>query len=144
VAAGSLLLLLLTGHTLNIQSYMGAIMAIGVAIANAVLFITAAEAQRKLGNNGEAYLVAAGSRFRPIVMTSLAMIAGMIPMAIGLGEGGEQTAPLGIAVIGGLLFSTLAVLFFMPRVYHYAVSKRNYTSASLDPDDANSKNFDKR
>lgn len=144
VAAGSLLLLELTGHTLNIQSYMGAIMAIGVAIANAVLFITAAEAQRKTGSNKEAYLSAAGSRFRPILMTSLAMIAGMIPMAIGLGEGGEQTAPLGIAVIGGLFFSTLSVLFFMPRVYHYAMGRRNYISASLDPDDTNSKNFDKR
>lgn len=144
VAAGSLLLLQLTGHTLNIQSYMGTIMAIGVAVANAVLFITAAEAQRKAGNSHEVYLSAAGSRFRPILMTSLAMIAGMVPMAIGLGEGGDQTAPLGIAVIGGLLFSTLSVLFFMPRVYHYAMGRRSYISASLDPDDENSKNFEKR
>lgn len=143
VAAGSLLLLLLTGQTLNIQSYMGTIMAIGVAIANAVLFMTAAEAERKAGH-GQAWLFAAGSRFRPILMTSVAMIAGMLPMAIGLGEGGEQTAPLGIAVIGGLLFSTPGVLFCLPRVYHYGMGRRNYTSASLDPDDANSKNFDKR
>lgn len=144
VIAGSLLLLLLTGQTLNIQSYMGCIMAIGVAIANAVLFITAAEAQRKAGNHSEAYLAAAETRFRPIIMTSVAMIAGMIPMAIGLGEGGKQTAPLGIAVIGGLLFSAGSVLFFLPRLYHYAEGKRKYVSPSLDPDDARSNNFDEQ
>ena len=144
VIAGSLLFLLLTGKTLNIQSYMGCIMAIGVAIANAVLFITAAEVQRKAGDIRTAYLVASESRLRPILMTSLAMIAGMLPMAIGLGESGDQLAPLGIAVIGGLIFSTLSVLFFLPQIYHYAVGKRNYVSASLDPDDATSKNFNEQ
>ncbi|AEW00349.1 acriflavin resistance protein [Niastella koreensis] len=144
VIAGSLLFLLLTGKTLNIQSYMGCIMAIGVAIANAVLFITAAEVQRKAGDVRTAYLVASESRLRPILMTSLAMIAGMLPMAIGLGGSGDQLAPLGIAVIGGLVCSTLSVLFFLPQVYHYAVGKRNYVSASLDPDDANSKNFNEQ
>jgi multidrug efflux pump subunit AcrB len=135
VIAGSLFLLLITGQSLNIQSYMGCIMAIGVAIANAVLFITAAEVQRKAGDLNTAYLAASESRLRPIIMTSLAMIAGMIPMAIGLGESGDHTAPLGIAVIGGLVFSALSVLFFLPRVYHYTVGKRTYVSASLDPDD---------
>jgi multidrug efflux pump subunit AcrB len=144
VIAGSLFFLLITGKTLNIQSYMGCIMAIGVAIANAVLFITAAEVQRKEGDILTAYLVASESRLRPILMTSLAMIAGMIPMAIGLGESGDQTAPLGIAVIGGLAFSTLSVLFFLPQVYHYAVGKKNYVPASLDPDDFNSKNFNEQ
>ncbi|HEY8898623.1 MAG TPA: efflux RND transporter permease subunit, partial [Niastella sp.] len=144
VIAGSLFFLLLTGKTLNIQSYMGCIMAIGVAIANAVLFITAAEVQRKAGDIRSAYLVASESRLRPILMTSVAMIAGMIPMAIGLGESGDQTAPLGIAVIGGLVFSTVSVLFFLPQIYHFAVGKRNYVSASLDPDDMNSKNFNEQ
>jgi multidrug efflux pump subunit AcrB len=144
VIAGSLFLLLVTGETLNIQSYMGCIMAIGVAIANAVLFVTAAEVNRKAGDGGTAYLAASESRLRPICMTSLAMIAGMIPMAIGLGESGDQAAPLGIAVIGGLVFSTLSVLFFLPQVYHYAVGKRQYVSASLDPDDPDSKNFNEQ
>lgn len=144
VIAGSLFFLLITGKTLNIQSYMGCIMAIGVAIANAVLFITAAEVRRKAGDINTAYLAASENRLRPIVMTSLAMIAGMIPMAIGLGENGDQTAPLGIAVIGGLVFSTVSVLFFLPQVYHYAIGKRKYVSASLDPDDSNSKNFNEQ
>ncbi len=144
VIAGSLFFLLLAGKTLNIQSYMGCIMAIGVAIANAVLFITTAEVHRRSGDTRTAYLAASESRLRPILMTSLAMIAGMIPMAIGLGESGDQTAPLGIAVIGGLVFSTISVLFFLPHIYHYAVGKKSYVSASLDPDDPNSKNFNEQ
>jgi multidrug efflux pump subunit AcrB len=144
VTGGSLFLLLITGQTLNIQSYMGCIMAIGVAIANAVLFITAAEVRRKEGDVGSAHLLASESRLRPILMTSLAMIAGMVPMAIGLGEGGDQTAPLGIAVIGGLIFSTISVLFFLPQVYHYTVGRKTYRPASLDPDDPQSKNFNEQ
>jgi multidrug efflux pump subunit AcrB len=144
VVAGSLLLLLLTGNTMNIQSYMGSIMAIGVSIANAVLYITNAEQWRKAGNTLNAHTKAAENRFRPILMTSLAMIAGMIPMAIGFGEGGDQTAPLGIAVIGGLLFSTITVLLLLPPVYQWAIGKRKYVSASVDPDDENSKNFNEK
>ncbi|HEX5023902.1 MAG TPA: efflux RND transporter permease subunit, partial [Agriterribacter sp.] len=144
VVAGSIFLLLITGQTMNIQSYMGSIMAIGVSIANAVLFITNAEQFRKTGNNTNAHFKAAENRIRPILMTSLAMIAGMLPMALGLGEGGDQTAPLGIAVIGGLFFSTLSVLFFLPHVYHWGVGKVRYMSASMDPDDANSKNFNEK
>lgn len=144
VIAGSIFLLLITGKTLNIQSYMGCIMAIGVAIANAVLFITAAETRRKEGDLRTAYLAASTSRLRPIIMTSFAMIAGMIPMAIGFGETGDQTAPLGIAVIGGLIFSTISVLFFLPQIYHYTTGNRKYVSVSLDPDDANSKNYNEQ
>jgi multidrug efflux pump subunit AcrB len=139
VITGSLLLLLLTGNTLNIQSYMGCIMAIGVSIANAVLFITSAESFRMNGNLQTGFLEAAQTRLRPIIMTSLAMIAGMIPMAIGLGESGNQTAPLGIAVIGGLVFSTIAVLFFLPHLYQWSVGRKKYLAASLDPDDSRSK-----
>lgn len=141
VITGSLLFLLLTGNTLNIQSYMGCIMAIGVAIANAVLYVTAAEAGRRAGDTQLSFLHAAETRLRPILMTSLAMIAGMIPMAIGLGESGDQTAPLAIAVMGGLVFSTLSVLFFLPPVYQRLAGKRKFESASLDPDDKYSKSF---
>lgn len=144
VTAGSLILLRITGQTMNIQSYMGSIMAIGVAIANAVLFITNAEQLRRLGNFTNAHLRAAAGRMRPILMTSIAMTAGMLPMALGLGEAGDQTAPLGIAVIGGLIFSTLSVLFFLPHVFHWATGKRKYVAASMDPDDVTSKNFNEQ
>jgi len=141
VIGGSLLLLVLTGHSLNIQSYMGILMAAGVSIANGVLFITQAERSRKEAHPSP-WLEAAGSRLRPILMTSAAMIAGMIPLALGFMKGGDQTAPLGVAVIGGLLFSTLSVLFFLPPAYHWTVGKSSYKSLSLDPDDINSKNYD--
>jgi multidrug efflux pump subunit AcrB len=141
VIAGSLLFLLLTGNSLNIQSYMGTIMAVGVAIANAVLFITNAEYNRK-NEIPTAHMQAAAARFRPILMTSAAMIAGMIPMASGISEGGDQTAPLGIAVIGGLIFSAISVLFFLPFVYHLMVGRSVYKNPSLDPDDLNSSEYD--
>ena len=134
VVAGSLILLYLTGNTLNIQSYMGTIMAVGVAIANSVLFITSAEQLRRTGTAG-AQLEAASHRLRPILMTSTAMIAGMIPMALGLTEGGDQTAPLGIAVIGGLLFSAFGVLFFLPHTYQWLAGRKVYKPVSLYPDD---------
>jgi multidrug efflux pump subunit AcrB len=140
VIAGSFVLLILTGKTLNIQSYMGTIMAVGVAIANAILFITNAEQLRKDGIQN-AYREGALNRFRPIIMTSLAMIAGMIPMSLGLGEGGDQVAPLGIAVIGGLLFSLISTLLFLPILYQRFEGTRSYSNASLDPEDENSKHF---
>ena len=134
VVAGALFLLFITRNTLNIQSYMGTIMAVGVAIANSVLFISYAEQLRRAGG-GNAHLEAAGHRLRPILMTSVAMIAGMIPMALGLTEGGDQTAPLGIAVIGGLLFSAIGVLFFLPHVYQWLAGRKKYQPVSLYPDD---------
>jgi len=143
VIAGSLFILFLTGNTMNIQSYMGTIMAVGVALANAVLFITNAEHFRQ-SHAATPQLDAAANRLRPILMTSAAMIAGMIPMALGLTEGGDQTAPLGIAVIGGMLFSAFSVLFFLPHAYQLLVGKMKYTYVSLDPDDPNSKNYDIR
>ena len=141
VIAGSGLLLLLTGKTLNIQSYMGTIMAVGVAVANAILLVTNAEFLRKQSPSSMYAVNGAGNRLRPILMTSLAMIAGMTPMSIGLGEGGDQTAPLGIAVIGGLLFSTISTLLFLPMIYNWMIGKRPYQNPSLDPDDVNSKFF---
>jgi multidrug efflux pump subunit AcrB len=134
VVAGALFLLFLTGKTLNIQSYMGTIMAVGVAIANAVLLITNGEQLRKAGATN-IHLEAAAHRLRPILMTSTAMIAGMTPMALGLSEGGDLTAPLGIAVIGGLIFSALSVLFFLPHIYQWLAGRKPYSPVSLYPDD---------
>ncbi len=137
VIAGVVLALWVSGTTLNIQSFMGAIMAIGVATANAILLITFAERARQAGQPAaQAGVRAAGERLRPILMTSAAMIAGMIPMAIGLGEGGEQTAPLGRAVIGGLLAATLATLAVLPSVFSILQSGRPIGSGSLEPEEA--------
>jgi multidrug efflux pump subunit AcrB len=142
VIAGVALALWLTGTTLNIQSFMGAIMAIGVAVANAILLITFAERSRLDGRTArEAALEGARSRLRPILMTSCAMIAGMVPMAMGLGDGGEQTAPLGRAVIGGLAAATLATLFILPSVFALLRDRASTRSRSLDPTDPLSGHF---
>jgi multidrug efflux pump subunit AcrB len=138
VIAGSLLLLFLTGNTLNIQSYMGMIMAVGVAVANAILLVTKGEQLRRQDASTAFAIPAAASRLRPILMTSLAMIAGMVPMAIGSGQGGDQTSPLGLAVIGGLALSTISTLIFLPAIYSGVMSRKPYGSKSLDPDDINS------
>ncbi|WP_426587611.1 efflux RND transporter permease subunit [Mucilaginibacter sp. R-33] len=140
VLTGCFLLLWLTGKTLNIQSYMGCIMAIGVAVANAILFIIQAENYRKLRAENS-FLIGIRDRTRPILMTGLAMIAGMVPMASGIGEGGDQTAPLGIAVIGGLLFGLLLSLLILPLIYHALAGDRPVKLISLDPDDKESKYF---
>ncbi|MGC3943411.1 MAG: efflux RND transporter permease subunit [Chryseolinea sp.] len=142
VLAGSLLMLLACGATLNLQSYMGMIMSVGVSVANAILMITNAENLRlELKDPKQAGILAAGSRIRPILMTSIAMIAGMIPMASGLGEGGDQVAPLGQAVIGGLIASTLVSLLILPGVFIMVQRRASYVSVSLDPEDAQSKFF---
>ena len=136
VLAGVALMLLATGTTLNLQSFMGAIMAVGVATANAILLVTFAERARAGGMDARAAGVeGARSRVRPILMTSCAMIAGMVPMALGLGEGGDQTAPLGRAVIGGLAAGTLATLFVLPAVFALVMGRAWTASASLDPFD---------
>ena len=136
VVAGVVLMLWLTGTTLNIQSFMGAIMAIGVAVANAILLTTFAERARLGGLSAqEAGVEGARSRLRPILMTSCAMIAGMVPMALGLGEAGAQTAPLGLAVIGGLAAATFATLTVLPSVFAIVQARSHRRSASLDPDD---------
>ncbi|QKZ14314.1 efflux RND transporter permease subunit [Spirosoma sp. KUDC1026] len=140
VVAGSLLMLLACGATLNLQSYMGLIMSVGVSVANAILMVTNAENLRlEVGEPRRAAVLAANSRIRPILMTSIAMIAGMIPMASGLGEGGDQIAPLGQAVIGGLITSTLASLLILPCVFTQLQSKATTQSVSLDPEDPDSK-----
>jgi multidrug efflux pump subunit AcrB len=136
VLTGSLLLLLATGATLNLQSYMGIIMSVGVSVANAILIVTNAETLRLESRNPfKAASMAASIRLRPILMTSLAMIAGMLPMASGLGEAGDQSAPLGRAVIGGLAASTLAALFIVPLVYGWIQQRQSFDSVSLLPED---------
>ncbi len=136
VVAGVAIALWVTGATLNVQSFMGAIMAIGVSVANAILLVTFAEAQRQSGlDSFKAAIAGATSRLRPILMTSFAMIAGMLPMAIAFGEGGEQTAPLGRAVVGGLAASTLAVLTVLPAIFAIAQRRAGTSSPSIHPDD---------
>jgi multidrug efflux pump subunit AcrB len=137
VVAGISIMLLVTHTTLNIESFMGAIMAIGVAVANAILLVTFAERNRKeTGSSAlDAGLIGAHERLRPILMTSCAMIAGMVPMALGMGEGGEQTAPLGRAVIGGLGLGTLCTLFVLPSVFAVLMANSSRTSPSVDPTD---------
>jgi len=139
VVCGVIFMLLITGTTLNVQSFMGAIMAIGVAVANAILLIIFAEEYRRSGNSSAvAAIHGAQTRMRPILMTSMAMIAGMIPMALGLGEGAQQTAPLGRAVIGGLFFATGATLLILPLVFSLVQERAGVKSPSLDPEDPQS------
>ena len=110
IAAGSLLTLKLGGATLNLQSFLGMLMALGIATANAILLLSFAEAETNIA-------IAASARARAILMTALAMLGGMIPMALGLGEGGEQTAPLGLAVLGGVAAGALTTLLVLPAIY---------------------------
>ena len=135
VLVGAIGLLLLTGSTLNLQSYMGIIMSVGISVANAILIVTNAEQLRKLYRNAkQAAIDSVGVRLRPVLMTSFAMVAGMVPMALGMGEAGEQVAPLGRAVIGGLIASTLAALYIVPQMYVRIQQKTSFEDPSLLPD----------
>jgi multidrug efflux pump subunit AcrB len=117
---GILLALFVTQTTINVPSLMGAIMSIGVATANSILLVNFANDLRRAGQDARTAAIEAGyTRLRPVLMTALAMIVGMLPMSLGLGEGGEQNAPLGRAVIGGLILATVATLLFVPVVYSY-------------------------
>ena len=142
VVCGVLLLLLLTGTTMNVQSFMGAIMAIGIAVANAILLVTFAERSRREGKPVlEAALEGTRDRLRAILMTAAAMIAGMIPIALGIGESARQIAPLGRAVIGGLLAATLTTLIILPCVYAILQRRASERSPSLHPDDPSSRYY---
>jgi multidrug efflux pump subunit AcrB len=143
VILGVLLMLLLTGTTLNVQSFMGAIMAVGISVANAILLVTYAEAARRDGRSvPDAAREGASGRLRPILMTAFAMMAGMVPMALSYGEG-AQAAPLGRAVIGGLLAATAATLLVLPAVYVLLQSRVKAQSVSLNPDNPASKYYDR-
>jgi multidrug efflux pump subunit AcrB len=143
VVAGVVLMLWLTGTTINLQSFMGAIMALGVAVANAILLVTFTESHRREADvdAGSAAVAGARGRLRPILMTSCAMTAGMVPMALGWSEGGEQIAPLGRAVIGGLVAATVATLIVLPTVFALVQGRASRESASLDPDDPASPHY---
>jgi multidrug efflux pump subunit AcrB len=132
--AGVVLALWITGTTLNIQSFMGAIMAVGVAVSNAILLVTFAERERTSSDVAAAAVEGGRSRLRPILMTSLAMIAGMVPMALGLGRSGEQSAPLGRAVVGGLALATVATLLVLPAIFAL-LSRATRQTVSLLPAD---------
>lgn len=136
IVCGVLVMLYLTGTTLNIESFMGAIMSIGIGVSNAILLVNYAEMSRIEGKSAEeAALHGAQERLRPILMTSIAMVSGMIPMALALSEGGQQSAPLGRAVIGGLTMSTLAALTVLPLFFAVVQKHSSRTSPSIHPDD---------
>jgi multidrug efflux pump subunit AcrB len=130
--AGIAWMLFLSGTTLSVPALMGTIMCVGVATANSILVVTFANGRREHGlSAGKAALAAGMTRLRPVLMTALAMIVGMLPMSLGLGEGGEQNAPLGRAVIGGLLCATASTLFFVPVMY--AVLRRKAPRLEAEP-----------
>jgi multidrug efflux pump subunit AcrB len=143
ILCGVLVMLLATGTTLNVQSFMGAIMAVGIAVANSILLVTFAERAR---HDGLGYLEAAREgatgRMRAVLMTAAAMIFGMLPMAIGFGEGGAQSAPLGRAVIGGLLVSTFTTLTVLPSLYAILQRNAGLKSPSLNPMDPESRYYE--
>ena len=135
--AGILWMLFVTQTTISVPSLMGAIMCVGVATANSILLVTFANEQRLLGQNAITAALSAGfTRLRPVLMTAAAMIIGMLPMAFGFGEGGEQNAPLGRAVIGGLIVATFATLFFVPVVYSVLRRKQPATQTNVKEIDA--------
>ncbi len=128
--AGIAWILLLTRTTLNVPSLTGAVMCMGVATANSILMVSFARDRMQVGVPAvQAALEAGYTRIRPVLMTALAMVIGMLPMSLGLGEGGEQNAPLGRAVIGGLMFATVATLFFVPCVFAMVHSRREKRGA---------------
>ncbi len=141
---GVVLILIVTRTTLNVQSFMGAIMAIGISLANGILLVSFAERARLGGASADAAAFEGGQgRLRAILMTATAMIAGMLPMAVGTGEG-AQTAPLGRAVVGGLLFATTATLLVLPSVYALLQRRAAQTGPTLDPDDPASAYYEAR
>jgi multidrug efflux pump subunit AcrB len=143
VLCGVVLMLLATHTTLNIQSFMGAIMAVGIAVANSILLVTFAERSRQQNRSAiDAAREGSASRLRAILMTAAAMICGMLPMAIGMGEGGSQSAPLGRAVIGGLLLSTFATLTILPSIYAIVQRSASTASPSLNPMDPQSRYYE--
>jgi multidrug efflux pump subunit AcrB len=144
VLAGVVLALWITRTTLNIESFMGAIMAVGVAVSNAIMLVSFGDRHRlEEGMPADrAAITAAKGRLRPIIMTGCAMVAGMIPMSLGLEEGSEQNAPLGRAVIGGMVCATFATLLVLPAAFTLLLGRASNRSPSLDPDDPASAHYD--
>ena len=140
-----LAILLYTGTTLNIQSFIGAIMALGIAAADSILLVAYAERYRSQGLSVvDAAWEGGCARLRALLMTVTGMSVGMIPLALGIGGGGEQAAPLGRAVIGGLLMATLTTMTFLPAVYAVLQKGAKPYYPSLDPDDPTSKYYEQK
>jgi multidrug efflux pump subunit AcrB len=143
VLCGVLTILLLTHTTLNIESFMGTIMCVGVSVSNSVMLVTFIANEWQAGKNvPEAARAGAEHRLRPILMTACAMTIGMVPMALALERGSEMQAPLGRAVIGGLMMSTVVTLFVVPSIFSLLLGKRTAASPSLYPNDPASSHYD--
>ncbi len=143
VVCGVALILLATGTTLNIESFMGSIMCIGVSVSNSVLLSTFMDDHWRAGATvRRAAIEGARDRLRPILMTAGAMVLGTVPMALALEEGSEMTAPLGLAVIGGLVVSTFATLLIVPAMFTLVMGDAKKVSPSIDPDDPRSRHYD--
>ena len=143
VLAGIATILYFTNTSLNIESFMGSIMSLGVSVSNSVLLVTFMDEHWKGGaSSTEAAVVGAGDRLRPILMTACAMTVGMVPMALALERGSQMQAPLGLAVIGGLVMSTFATLLVLPSVFAVVIGKRVFRSPSIYPDDRESVHYD--
>jgi multidrug efflux pump subunit AcrB len=143
VLAGIATILYFTNTSLNIESFMGSIMCLGVSVSNSVLLVTFMDEHWKGGaSSTEAAIVGAGERLRPILMTACAMTVGMVPMALALERGSQMQAPLGRAVIGGLVMSTFATLLFVPSIFAIVIGKQVARSPSIYPNDPESTHYD--
>jgi multidrug efflux pump subunit AcrB len=143
VLSGVVLILYVTRTTLNIESFMGTIMSVGVSVSNSVMLITFTMMEWQKGASvQESAIRGAGERLRPILMTACAMTIGMVPMSLGLEAGSKMEAPLGIAVIGGLVVSTFATLLILPAIYTIVMGESKFKQPSIDPDDPESEYFD--
>jgi hypothetical protein len=143
VIAGIATMLFFTHTSLNIESFMGSIMCLGVSVSNSVMLVTFMDEHWKGGSSStEAAIVGAGDRLRPILMTACAMTVGMVPMALALEKGSEMQAPLGLAVIGGLVMSTFATLLVVPSIFAVVIGRRDPKSPSIYPDDRESAHYD--
>ncbi len=143
VIAGIAIILYLTNTTLNIESFMGSIMCLGVSVSNSVMLVTFMDEHWKGGSSStEAAIVGAGERLRPILMTACAMTVGMVPMALALERGSQMQAPLGRAVIGGLVMSSFATLLVVPSIFALVIGRKDHSSPSIYPDDRESAQYD--
>ena len=143
VLAGIATILYFTHTSLNIESFMGSIMSLGVSVSNSVMLVTFMDEHWKAGSSStEAAILGAGDRLRPILMTACAMTVGMVPMALALEKGSQMQAPLGLAVIGGLVMSTFATLLVLPSIFAVVIGSRAYRSPSVYPDDRESVHYD--
>ncbi|MHB1425066.1 MAG: efflux RND transporter permease subunit [Gemmataceae bacterium] len=143
VLAGIAVALYFTNTTLNIESFMGSIMCLGVSVSNSVMMVTFMDEHWKAGKSSiDSAILGASERLRPILMTACAMTVGMVPMALALERGSQMQAPLGLAVIGGLVMSTFATLLVLPSIFAVIIGGKEYRSPSIYPDDPDSPNYD--